>query len=195
MDYRNGFFIEVGANNGTSQSNTRYFEMYKGWKGLLIEAVPELAEKCNKIRRKSIVESCALVGFDYHNKTIEIHYCNLMSMVHDDSKEEKEHINSGRQYLKQGEKDYFIRVPAFTLTEILEKNNITKIDFLSLDVEGYEYEVLTGIDFNKYRPKFMLIEVRDELLIDNYLEKYYMKMAVLHIDNKYHYSDVLYRSL
>ncbi len=39
LNYRNGFFIEVGANNGFNQSNTYYFEKFKGWKGILVEGM------------------------------------------------------------------------------------------------------------------------------------------------------------
>jgi hypothetical protein len=41
--FRRGFFVEVGGNDGISQSNTAYLERYLGWRGLLIEPIPELA--------------------------------------------------------------------------------------------------------------------------------------------------------
>ena len=50
-------------------------------------------------------------------------------------------------------------VPATTLNKILKEYNINKIDFFSLDVEGYELEVLGGLDFNIYKPSYILIEV------------------------------------
>jgi hypothetical protein len=50
-------------------------------------------------------------------------------------------------------------VPARTLESIFNENNINHIDFLSLDAEGYEYEILKGINFNRYRPKHILIEI------------------------------------
>src|SRR6516225_8771930 len=50
IDIRNGFFVEAGANDGLAQSNTYWFEQFRGWRGLLIEAVPEKAAACRRNR-------------------------------------------------------------------------------------------------------------------------------------------------
>ena len=67
-------------------------------------------------------------------------------------------------------------VPARTLECIFNENNVTHIDFLSLDAEGYEYEILRGINLNRYRPKYMLIEI--------YTQEYNKLLSYL-IDNDY----------
>src|SRR5437588_12223158 len=46
LDYRSGTFIEAGANDGLKQSNTYWFERFRNWRGILVEAVPEKAEEC-----------------------------------------------------------------------------------------------------------------------------------------------------
>ena len=63
-------------------------------------------------------------------------------------------------------------VPTLTLNYILEKHKIEKIDFFSLDVEGYELEVLKGINFKKFKPKYILIEIYNHLFepITNFLK-------------------------
>ena len=187
--YRNGFFVEVGANDGVSQSNTLYFEKYKKWSGLLIEPIPELAEKCRENRPKCIVESCALVSSDYQNKNIEIQYANLMSVVKGgmkDPAEERAHIKKGLevQFIPSS---YVVSVPARTLSSVLEQHGIKRVDLLSLDVEGYELEVLKGINFNIHRPQYMLIEARDRDNIESFIESLYLVVAELSIH------DVLYR--
>ena len=58
-------------------------------------------------------------------------------------------------------KNNLTKVPVSTLTHILDRQPIPKIDFLSLDVEGYEYSVLKGLNLNKYKPTYMLIEIYD----------------------------------
>jgi FkbM family methyltransferase len=158
---RRGFFVETGANDGVSQSNSLYFEHYLGWRGLLIEPIPELASRCRAHRRKALVEQCALVSSTFQDSEIEIQYCNLMSLVRGargSSDEELAHVKNGTQYLRPDDKPYTIRVPARTLTWVLEKHGVKHIDFLSLDVEGYEANVLRGLDFEKFAPQYILVE-------------------------------------
>lgn len=69
-----------------------------------------------------------------------------------------------------------VKVPAKTLTSILDISKPKKIDFFSLDVEGYELEVLKGLDFSKYSPIFILIEIYEwdkENIINFMLSKNY----------------------
>lgn len=146
---KNGFFVEVGANNGLDQSNTALLERRFGWKGLLIEASPKLIEECRVNRPNSIVEHCALVSFDYGFPTVrgDFRSGHLMSSV------------NGRR-LNSNERD-LIEVPAAPLASLLAKHNITNIDFMSLDTEGYEFEILKGIDFSRHSPKWLLVEIYD----------------------------------
>jgi len=152
-----------------------YFETYKNWRGLLIEAIPELFEKCKNNRPNNIVENYALVPFNYPDNFVNMQYCNLMSFVEGAMPSDiaANHLKDGCKIQNIG--TYQLKVPAITLTELLDKHHISNIDLLSLDVEGFELSVLQGIDFTKYKPKFMLIEVRnkDRQSIDNFLSPFY----------------------
>jgi FkbM family methyltransferase len=145
LNFRNGFFIEAGANDGYSQSNTYFLEKKRNWKGVLIEGIPELCAKCKKRRTKSIVKNCALVSSDFSRSTVKMHYANLMSVVDGALKTEEDqnkHINAGIT-VQQLDGSYSITVPARTLESILDDiPELPYIDFLSLDVEGYELNVL-----------------------------------------------------
>lgn len=192
LKIRKGFFIEVGANDGISQSNTLYFEKYHGWTGLLIEAIPELAQRCRDNRPHCLVENCALVASDYQEDTVEMVYCNLMSVVQGamEDRKQQEHIRIGQQHLKEEDQVYKTEVPARTLSTVLDQYGIEQIDLLSLDVEGYEAQVLRGLDFDRHCPRYMLIEVRDKELIESIIARYYKPIAALSINPSY--SDMLY---
>jgi FkbM family methyltransferase len=151
----------VGANDGYSMSNTYYLEKILGWQGVLVEAVPELYERCRKQRRKANVFNCALVAQDYGESTIEVHFADLMSLVEGSRKTsdaQANHIAEGVR-LQHLAESYTVRVPARTLESILDElPHPLKIDFFSLDVEGYELNVLKGLNLEKYRPKYILAE-------------------------------------
>ena len=68
-----------------------------------------------------------------------------------------------------------VKVPARTLTSLLDEHGITQVDFVNLDVEGYELEVLKGFDLEKWKPKYLMIEVysKDQANIERYLEAHH----------------------
>lgn len=174
LNFSGGFFIEAGANDGFSQSNTYYFEKFLNWSGILIEPIPELYKKCIFERPNSQVINCALVSEDYPKDTIALMYSNLMSLVKGARKnnlEDFNHVNKGLdiQALKS---TYEIDVPAKTLTSVLKDCAVGKIDLFSLDVEGYELDVLRGFDMLIYRPKYILVEVNFPDEINKYLNSY-----------------------
>ena len=190
LTHRNGFFIEVGANNGFSQSNTYYFERFRGWTGILIEGIPELYHQCVLERPKSRVFNCALVSDDFPEPYVTMKYANLMSIVKGALKSEdadENHVRKGSE-IQKNVVPYEVEVPARTLTSILDECKVKEIDFLSLDVEGFELNVLQGLDFNKYKPKYMLIEARFKDEIEEYISDLYVQVDQLSVH------DFLYKS-
>src|SRR5207244_1105035 len=102
-------------------------ERYLGWKGLLIEPIPTLAEQCRRNRPRSMVEQCALVAFDFPQDAIEMWYCNLMSLVkgaRGSSISDERHVAAGLEFLRSGDAPCSIRVPARTLTSVLESYEV-----------------------------------------------------------------------
>jgi FkbM family methyltransferase len=195
LDKDGGFFVEAGANDGLSQSNTYYFEKIRKWTGVLVEPIPDLAKRCATRRSKSTVINAALVSAEFGGSDIEINYAGLMSAVQGAFADEEltnRHVADG--LCIQGiERSYKIRVPALTLTTILDQIRPRQaIDLLSLDIEGYEPDALKGLDFHKYRPRFLCIEVRDSAAINKVLSGYYREIEVLFKCEVY--QDILYQS-
>ncbi len=190
IDWDNGFFIEAGAHDGYSQSNTYYLEKKRGWRGLLIEGIPSLAKKCAKRRKHSTVINCALVSDDYPSDTVTMHFAGLMSLTEGSMKTREAQFKHIKQGLKVQHltRSYSLSVKAKTLCAILDNiNNLPDIDFLSLDLEGGELDALKGLNLSKYRPKLLLIEARYFDEIDTYLRQHNYKMLkqVSHHDYLY----------
>jgi FkbM family methyltransferase len=175
LDFDDGYFVELGANDGRFQSNTLYYEQSRGWRGILIEPAPVLCRRCRENRsRANHVVNAACVSFAYPGETVELIYSNAMSVslhVETDLVDPAAHAELGRQFLPSGETPFNFRAPARTLNSILaEANAPRRIDFLSLDVEGAEIEVLRGIDHEAFRFRYLLIECRDIVRLTNYLK-------------------------
>jgi FkbM family methyltransferase len=176
LSFKNGFFVELGANDGISQSNTLYFEKHKNWKGVLIEPTPHKYLKClNNRSNENHIFCNACVSFEYDKPFVEIAFSNLMSSpigLESDIIDPVSHAESGKQFLETSDRVFIYGSLAKTLTDLLNRANApAMIDLLSLDVEGAEIEVLKGIDHQKYRFRYMCIECRDISKLTHYLHQ------------------------
>ena len=148
-----GVFLEIGANNGFSQSNTYYLERVRGWRGILIEPIPALYKTCRRVRPGSITFNRACVGPDGPD-TIEIVDLGLMSVTLglQDDEEERTRVRN------RGEKTF--QIPTSTLSELIEQAGEQSVDFMSVDVEGAEMAVLAGLDLARHTPGHLLVETK-----------------------------------
>tara|TARA_Y100001978_G_C23559061_1_gene368351 strand:- start:62 stop:808 length:747 start_codon:yes stop_codon:yes gene_type:complete len=175
LPHKNGFYVEIGANDGALSSNSYFFELKKNWKGVLIEPAPNLFLSCLKRRGINNHIFCnACVPFNYEKEFIKMEYYDSMSfspeLIEFDSLQIKLNRN-GEKFLIEGEKPFVFGAKAETLNKLLIKASAPKIiDFLSLDVEGSELEVLKGIDFELFKFKYMVIENKDIFEIKKYLD-------------------------
>lgn len=154
---RNGVFIELGANDGLDQSNTAFLEFNRNWTGILIEPSPSAYVKCKTNRPNSIVLNYACVSDDYLESYITGDFDGkLMNSING---------------LRLGSNN-LISVPAKKLEAILDEYNFKDIDLLSLDTEGYELNILKGLNLDKYKPTYILVEIYNHQFdeIKNYLE-------------------------
>jgi FkbM family methyltransferase len=152
LNFKNGFYIECGANDGVNQSNTWYFEKSLNWRGILIEPNKQIFEELKKNRSsKNIFENVALVSESF-SKKIYLTNDNLESKI-------TGNLNNSN-----------IEVLTSTLNNILKKNEIYKINLFSLDVEGYEENVLNGIDLKIFEIDYILIETNNFKKINSVLK-------------------------
>lgn len=173
LNYKNGYFVEAGAYDGIRASNTKSLELYRGWRGVLVEPLPIPFTKlrANRSSRNSLFQK-ALVPFGFEEPTVKLLSAGLMSTVPSPNNhlvDAREHARSGMQFIGGGEV-HELRVPAAPLNEILrEAKAPAQIDFLSLDIEGNELGALQGIDHSEFRFRFILVEVWDRGKILDFL--------------------------
>jgi FkbM family methyltransferase len=169
-----GYYLEIGANDGISQSNTNFLERRFGWRGILIEPVPNIFKQLVRNRSsENTFWNVACCSFDYNSSQIEMTYGDLMSVSHFKTidLDPEAHIAEAMNYLASNDQAYRFLANAKTLQEILTESMAPSVmDFFSLDVEGAEFEVLNGIDFDKFNFRFILVESRTLDRIKVYLE-------------------------
>jgi len=144
----NGVFVDVGAHDGLYISNTYIFEKYRNWTGICIEPLPK---RYNDLlnNRKSILINAAICEKNGECDFLEIEgYSEALSGIVDNY--DPRHLNRVDNELKYyGGSNKIIKVPTYTLEYLFDKHNINKINYLSIDVEGSELNVLKGINFDK----------------------------------------------
>jgi FkbM family methyltransferase len=196
LDRDGGFFVEAGANDGFTQSNTYWLERFRGWCGILIEPMPVYVEECRRERPATPVVHAALVPADYEGETVRMHFGDLMSTVHGahgDAAAEHEWVGPG---LVLGWRDpYEAEVPARTLSSILEEHQAPEVDLLSLDVEGFEPQALRGLDFDRHAPRWIVVEAHNleagRSAIEDVLgDRYVLEEQVSPLDLLYRRRDV-----
>jgi FkbM family methyltransferase len=140
-----GYFVEVGANDPHERSQTWHLEQ-AGWSGILIEPQPDLAEKLRQAR-KARVYAVACSSPRNGGGVLPFHVAGPLSSL-------------DRDRMAPGSKpEAVIDVPTKTLDQILQEANApTGFDFLSIDVEGHELEVLQGFGLRRWRPRLILLE-------------------------------------
>ena len=189
-----GFFVEIGAYDGITQSNSVLLEK-QGWNGLFIEASPGNFAKCCKNRPNMITEHAACVSKAYDKLCITITDVGLMSMTTNSAMrghERETWLERGEGFNK-GERQN-IDVPATQISKLFDKHQIEMVDLLILDVEGAEIDVLDGLDFDQHAPAYIVTEDLYDEKIYNYLKsKGYERKTIL-LERKYT-RDCLYKKL
>jgi len=147
-DRRGGVFVDVGSWHWRDGSTTYYLEKHLGWSGLAIDAQEPL--------RKGYVENRPGTKFfsyavsDKSGEKVKFFLAGQLSSTHGD------HLK-----LFEKAKDYKpqeIEVETITMNDLLEREGVKKIDFLSMDIEEGEPPALAGFDIAKYRPDLICIE-------------------------------------
>lgn len=153
LDYfknkKNGVFVDIGASNGISFSNTYELEKEYGWTGICFEPNPMAFEKLEKNR------SCIKVMKAVSN-VIGVEKFTIANLLSGLTKEydvrHVQRIDRTKQWKEE------IDVECVLLCDILEEYGIYSVDYLNMDTEGNEFKILKTIDFSKFNIELLTIE-------------------------------------
>lgn len=147
-DRERGFYVDVGGGHPVADNVSFHFYL-KGWKGIVVEPQSNLAEAYATLRPRDIVAG-HLVGREegvvtFH-KVDRLH--GFSTIVEANAK--------GAAEFGAGYSTEELRIRP--LSAVLDEHKVTRIDFLKIDVEGAEADVLSGIDWKRHRPAVLCIE-------------------------------------
>ncbi|WP_421989692.1 FkbM family methyltransferase [Roseococcus sp.] len=142
-----GFYIDIGCAHPIKGSNT-YFFYERGWTGLCIDANPLAEEPFKEIRPKDIFVNS---GVGEEESFLDFYIFN---------NPQHNTFNPGRAKRHPDALQRVVNVKVDNLTSILSKNlpDHQEIDFLSMDIEGFELMSLRNLDLFKFRPKLIIVE-------------------------------------
>jgi FkbM family methyltransferase len=148
-DKQDGFYVDIGAFHPVRFSNTYFFYLY-GWRGINIEARPGSAEIFNKVRPKDINLE---IGISRERGELTYYIIEEQTM-NSFSRDFLEHIGMLNAIKCEA------KVPVFPLSEVLDRYlpEGKAIDFMSVDVEGHDLWVLESNDWDRFRPKIVVVE-------------------------------------
>jgi FkbM family methyltransferase len=186
---QDGFFVEFGATNGVSNSNTYLLEKRFGWRGILCEPAKIWQKSLIHNRKVQIDFDCVWSKSDENilfNETINVELSTIDQFSNSD-------LHSIERY--RGKK-YEVR--SISLNDLLAKYNAPfQIDYLSIDTEGSELEILSNFDFSRYNIRFISCEHNFEsnrekiknLLLKNGFKRFYEDLS--EFDDWYIQKDLL----
>ena len=143
-----GYYVDIGANDPSFCSVTKYFYDL-GWRGVNVEPVPHLAERLKSSRTRDLNLG---IGISSSSGSMTFYECPLIpgwSTFVD---------AMAASYRRRGLPLIERAIPVITVTELFAQYIDRGVDFLKIDVEGHEPEVLRGIDWERCRPRVLVIE-------------------------------------
>ena len=154
-----GTYVDIGCWHPVKASNTYYFHL-RGWKGICVDPNPELRTRFNSARPGDTLITAGVAP-------------TAGSMTYYMLREPHSSMNTlSQQFLQEnglmGHVKQTIEVPTLRLAELLERHvqPEDRLDFFDVDVKGYDLAVLKTNDWDRFRPKIVVVESHDALAVD-----------------------------
>lgn len=154
---RQGVFVDIGAHDGVTLSNTCYLERELGWSGLAIEPSPQRFEQLRQNRSCTCVNACVGARDEVVTFRLISGYAEMLSGRIDQYHPDHVKRIEG-ELLQRGGSFEDIDVPAYSINRLFEQHGLRDIDYLSIDVEGSELDILSALDFDRFNIKVVGVE-------------------------------------
>ena len=189
---RDGVFIDIGAHDGQTGSNTYFFEKELGWKGICFEPLPHLFKQLVECRNAICINAC-VAAQEGDQPFLHIDSCDEMLSGLCGTYDPRSLSAVMYDISQFGGECKILQLPAVRLDTILKKCGITHIDFFSLDTEGSELEILKTIDFSEIIIDVMTVENNfNEPYINDFLtSKGFIFVSRLSVDDVYIRADMI----
>jgi len=147
--FRNGYFVDVGAHDGITINNTYFFEKERGWRGILVEPLPNVYKDLVKNRPNAMTLNVAIDDMDGTTDFImNTGYTEMLSGIQRHyAPEHNERLKS--ELSSQGGSSTVVPIVTRRLQSIFDEHKVQHVHLLSIDVEGAEFPVIQSIDFDK----------------------------------------------
>lgn len=147
--YKNGYFMDIGAHDGITINNTLYFEKENNWSGINVEPIKEVYDKLVVNRPSCININCAVCNYEgMTDFVLNKGYPEMISGIKDFYN--IKHFDRLKRHIKEsGGTSEIVKVCTRKIENICKENKITHINYLSIDVEGAEFEVIKSINFDE----------------------------------------------
>lgn len=181
---KGGIFLDIGAHDGVSFSNTYFFEKELGWTGFCFEPLPHLFKALNECRNCVCINAC-VSNIDGELPFLHVDSCDEMLSGLCATFDNRKLGAVMADIAHFGGQCKVMPVACVRLNTILQKYGISHIDFFSLDVEGHELEVLKTIDFSKITIDVITVEndYENEELRQILYANGYELVTHLHVDD------------
>jgi FkbM family methyltransferase len=168
QERRDGVFVDVGANHYQRGSNTYYLESALGWSGVAIEPQTEFA--ADYVRHRPRTRFIAMFASDTAGQNVRLFITPTQKAV----------ASSTERFTEQWGRAIATTVPTTTLDVALAEAGVTKVDFVSMDIELHEPQALAGFDLRRFSPRLVCIEAHPDVrqqILDYFHARDYVVVA------------------
>lgn len=177
--HRGGFFVDIGANNGIDISNSFYLEQQLGWSGICVEPMPKVFAELARNRKCRCVHGC-VAAQDGEAEFLEVEGNEMLSGL-------ASTLNQAHHERILGHRINKLKLPCFRLDTLLRQYKVNQVDFMSIDTEGSEMEILRNFDWEGIKINVLCVEntYHGDLLAEFLYDRGYRLNAILCGDEIY----------